>query len=85
MDSITLAPELERFAAEAVASGRYRDMSAVVAAGINLLQRTEAARAALLASVTAAREEGDRTGYLTAADLMARVEARLGGRPSTGA
>lgn len=56
MDSITLAPELERFAAEAVASG------------VDLLQRTEAARAALLASVTAAR-----------------VEARLAGRPSTGA
>ena len=39
MDSITLAPELERFAAEAVASGRYRDMSAVVAAGRPALDR----------------------------------------------
>lgn len=45
----------------------------------------EAARAARLASVTAAREEVGRTGYLTAADLMARVELRLDRRPSTGA
>jgi Arc/MetJ-type ribon-helix-helix transcriptional regulator len=68
-----------------VASGRYRDMSAVVAAGVDLLQRTKAARAALLASVTAAQDEGDRTGDVTATNLMARVGARLAGRPSTGA
>lgn len=83
MDGITLTPDLERFAVEAVASGRYRDLSEVVAAGVSLLQRTEVARAALLASVIAAQEEGDRTSYLTADDLVARVEARLAGRPSS--
>ena len=43
-----------------------------------MLQRAEAVRAALLASVTAARDEGDRIGFLTADDPLARVEARLG-------
>ena len=59
MDNVTLPPELERFATEAVAAGRYRDVSDVVAAGVSLLQRQEQACAELLASVLAAREESD--------------------------
>jgi antitoxin ParD1/3/4 len=80
MDAVTLPPDLERFAEEAVAAGRFRDVSAVLAAGVSLLQRQEQARAALLASVLAAEEEADRDGYLTADDMMARVEARLAHR-----
>jgi antitoxin ParD1/3/4 len=80
MDDVTLTPELARFAAEAVAAGRYRDLSELVAAGVSLLQRQEQARADLLASVLAAEEEADRDGYLTADDMMARVEARLAKR-----
>ena len=57
MDNVTLPAELERFAAEAVASGRYRDVSDVVAAGVSLLRRQEQARAELLASVLAAKAE----------------------------
>ncbi len=81
MDDISLTPELAQFAAEAVAAGRYRDLSDVVRAGISLLQRTELARAALLASVLDAEAEGDREGYLTADDVVARLEARLARRP----
>ena len=65
MDSVTLPPDLEQFATEAVATGRFRDVSEVVAAGISLLRRQDAARAELLASVIAAEEEGDRLGYLS--------------------
>ena len=61
----TLPPDLERFATEAVAAGRYRTFDDVVAAGISLLQRQEAARAELLASVVAAEAEGDRLGYVS--------------------
>jgi antitoxin ParD1/3/4 len=64
MSDVTLTPELERFAAEAIAAGRYRDVSEVVQAGLSLLQRADEARAALLASVLAAEAEGDRDGYL---------------------
>jgi antitoxin ParD1/3/4 len=82
MDGITLTPDLERFAAEVLASGRYRDLSRIVAAGVSLLQRSDAARTTLLASVMSAQEEGDRTGYLAADEVVARVEARLAGRPA---
>ena len=64
MDSVTLPPDLEQFATEAVATGRFRDVSEVVAAGIGLLRRQDAARAELLASVIAAEHDGDRLGYL---------------------
>lgn len=77
MNAITLPPDLEQYANDAVAAGRFRDVSEVVRAGISMLQRADSARAALLASVLAAQDEGDRDGYLTADDLMTRVEARL--------
>jgi antitoxin ParD1/3/4 len=77
MDETTLSPELERFVAEAVAAGRYRDRTALVTAGVRLLQRQEQARAELLASVLAAQEEADRDGYLTGEEVLAFVRARL--------
>ena len=83
MDDVTLPPELEQFAQQAVATGRFRDISEVVAAGVSLLQRQEQARAELLASVVAAEEEADRDGYFTADEMIARVEARLDQRRNT--
>ena len=77
MDAVTLPPELERFAEEAVAAGRYRDLSDVVAAGVSLLQRQEQARAELLASVLAAKEESEREGYLTGDEVAERVRATI--------
>jgi putative addiction module CopG family antidote len=82
MGDVVLPPELESFAAESVAAGRYRDRSAVVEAGVALLHRADAARADPLASVIAAEEEGDRLSYLTANELNARVETRLAQRTS---
>jgi len=38
MDGMNLPPELERFAKEAVAAGRYRDVAELVAAGVSLLR-----------------------------------------------
>jgi len=65
MDDVTLPPELERFAEQAVASGRYRDMSDALAAGLRLLRRQEQARAAFNASLEAAEAEGEREGFFT--------------------
>ncbi|HVC63699.1 MAG TPA: type II toxin-antitoxin system ParD family antitoxin [Acetobacteraceae bacterium] len=85
MDDITLTPDLERFAAEAVAAGRYRDMSEVVQAGLSLLKEAEAEVADFVASLEAARAEGEQDGFLTAAQVenrvrqaIARVAARHG-------
>jgi Arc/MetJ-type ribon-helix-helix transcriptional regulator len=47
MDRVTLPPELEQFAAEAIGSGRFRDRSALLVAGVDLLQRQEQKRIAL--------------------------------------
>ena len=77
MDTVTLPPELEQFAEQAVATGRFRNVSEVVAAGVSLLQRQEQARAELLASVLAAKEESDRQGYLTGDEVAARVRATI--------
>jgi antitoxin ParD1/3/4 len=73
MGDVILTPELERFTAEAIATGRYRDVSEVVQAGLNLLQRVDAARVELLASVLAAEAEGDRDGYLSLDQLEAEM------------
>jgi putative addiction module CopG family antidote len=85
MDDVTLPPELEKFAAEAVAAGRYRDLSELVAAGVSLLQRQEQARAELLASVLAAKEESNRDGYLTGDEVADRVRATIARKANTAA
>ena len=51
MDAVILTPELEQFAAEAVAAGRYRDIAEVVRAGVSLVRRLEVDRAAFIASL----------------------------------
>jgi putative addiction module CopG family antidote len=77
MDSVTLPPELERFVAEAVAAGRYRDVAAVVAAGVGLLQRLQARREQLLASVLAAEAKGEQNGFLTIDEVMRDADALI--------
>jgi antitoxin ParD1/3/4 len=73
MDTVTLPPELERFATEAIATGRYRDVSEVVAAAVSLLQRAEAERAAFNASLEEAERESERLGFLTADEVHAEM------------
>ena len=85
MDGITLPPDLEQFAAEAVASGRFQDVSEVVRTGMELLKQRERARAELLASVLAAQAEGDRDGYLTGDEVAAHVRAAIARRTSAAA
>ena len=83
MDNVTLPPALARFATEAVAAGRYRNVSDVVAAGLSLLQRQEQARAELLASVLAAEHEAEREGCVSGDEMLARVRARLAEKHGT--
>ena len=75
MDTITLPPELERFAAEAVEAGRYRDVGEVVAAGVGLLRRAESERAAFIRSLEEAEAESDREGWHSLEDVMAGADA----------
>jgi putative addiction module CopG family antidote len=73
MDNVILPPELERFAADAVATGRYRNVADVVAAGISLLRRQEAARAEFVSSLEAAEAESDRDGWHAIDDVHAEM------------
>ena len=77
MDAVTLPPELERFADEVVASGRYRDLDEVVRTGLSLLQRAEAERDAFIASLEAARAEGERDGFFTIDEVMRDADALI--------
>jgi putative addiction module CopG family antidote len=44
MNTDSLPPDLARFADEAVAAGRFRDVADVIRTGVAMLQRSEAAR-----------------------------------------
>lgn len=71
MDNVTLPPELERFAAEAIAAGRYRDMDELLRTGVGLLQRLEEERRGFVESLQAA--EADRVGCVS----LERVDAGM--------
>jgi len=74
MDPVTLPPDLERFAEAEIAAGRFRDLSEVVAAGIDLLRRAEAERAAFVASLEAAETEADRDGWFSLDEVLAEMD-----------
>jgi putative addiction module CopG family antidote len=74
MNAITLPPDLERFADDIVAQGRFRDVAEVVAAGVSLLQRAEAERAAFIASLEAAEAESIREGWHSLDDVLVEMD-----------
>ena len=65
MDDLHLPPDLEQFAADAVASGRYRDTADVLRAGVDLLRRQHLARAEFATSLEDAEAESERDGWLS--------------------
>jgi antitoxin ParD1/3/4 len=72
-----LTPELERFARACVESGRFDNLSEVVRSGLRMLQDAEERRAAFVASLVAAREEGLRKGLATVDEVEAEVSAAI--------
>lgn len=65
MNDLTLPPDLAQFAAEAVASGRYRDLDELLRTGISLVKRLEEERRGFVASLQAAEAEADRVGCVS--------------------
>jgi putative addiction module CopG family antidote len=78
MNAVTLPPDLERFADDIVAQGRFRDVAELVRAGVTLPQHAEAERAAFVASLEEARAECERDGLLTIEEVEADVRAAIG-------
>lgn len=74
VDVTVVPPELERFADAMIASGRFRDRSEVVAAGVSLLKRQEQARAAFIKSLEDAQAEAERDGWHSLEDVLAEAD-----------
>ncbi len=74
---VTLPPDLERFATEAIAAGRFRDRDELVAAGIALLRQAEAEHAAFVRSLEEAEAEGERDGFVPAEQVHRDMRAML--------
>lgn len=72
--NVHLTPELERFARECVAEGRYDNVSEVVRAALRLLQDWEEQRGKFTAMLDEAVEEADREGTFTLEEVLAEVD-----------
>jgi antitoxin ParD1/3/4 len=75
--NVNLTPELERFAQACVESGRFNNVSEVVRSGLRMLQEAEERRAAFVASLEAAREEGFREEFATVEEVDVEVKAAI--------
>lgn len=73
MVEITLPPNLERFATEALAAGRYRDSAELITAGVDLLRQHEEARTAFIETLDDAFADAEREGWRGADDVVARL------------
>ncbi|HTX49974.1 MAG TPA: type II toxin-antitoxin system ParD family antitoxin [Caulobacteraceae bacterium] len=72
--NVHLTPELERFARECVAEGRYNNVSEVVRDALRKLQDVEARRRAFVKSLDDAVAEAEREGYFTAEQVLAEMD-----------
>jgi antitoxin ParD1/3/4 len=75
--NVNLTPELERFAQTCVENGRYNNVSEVVRSALRLLQEAEERRAAFVASLEAAHQEGLRDGFATVDEVEETMRAAL--------
>ncbi len=74
MKDVTLPPELECFAAEAIATGRYRNVTEIVTAALSLLRRLEAERTTFIESLELAESDADRNGWHTLDQVQAEAD-----------
>jgi len=72
--NVHLTPELERFAREVVAEGRYNNVSEVVRQGLRMLQEAEERRRAFTKTLDDAVAESERDGYFTAEQVLAELD-----------
>ena len=75
--NVNPTPELERFAQACVESGRFNNVSEVVRSALRMLQEAEERRAAFVASLEVAREEGLREGLATVEEVEADIRAAI--------
>jgi antitoxin ParD1/3/4 len=78
--NVSLTPELDKFVAEKVESGRYASASEVVREALRLLQEHEQSRAAQLATfnreLQTRLDSLDRGEYVTAEESLRRIQEK---------
>ncbi len=72
--NVHLTTELERFARECVAAGRYNNVSEVVRSGLRLLQEAEERRRQFQAMLQESEAESDRDGSLAIDSVLAEMD-----------
>jgi antitoxin ParD1/3/4 len=81
--NVNLSPELDRFVAARVKSGRFENASEVVRAALRSLERDERLFEAKLATLRNAIDEGDASGIVTGnAFNQVRRELKLNAKAS---
>ncbi len=77
--NVHLTPELERFAREVVAEGRYNNVSEVVRQGLRMLQDAEERRRAFTRTLIDAEAEADRLGTYSVDEAFDLIEREMSG------
>ena len=72
--NVHLTPELERFAKECVAEGRYNNVSEVVRSGLRLLQESEDRRRHFRTMLQEVEAETERDGGVALEDVLAEMD-----------
>jgi antitoxin ParD1/3/4 len=82
--NVSLTPELDKFIADKVASGRYTSASEVVREALRLLEREEKSREEQIAEFNRELrrriEASDRGEYVTAEESFRRIQAKSAAR-----
>jgi antitoxin ParD1/3/4 len=73
--NVHLTPELERFAKECVAEGRYNNVSEVVRDGLRLLQDAAERKRRFMDMIRAVEEEVARDGTVSVDEALLRFDA----------
>ena len=78
--NVSLTPELEKFVADKVASGRYTSASEVVREALRLLEREEKSRKEQIAEFNRELQRridsADRGDYVTAEESLRRIQEK---------
>jgi antitoxin ParD1/3/4 len=72
--NVSLTPELERFAKEVVAEGRYNNVSEVVRDGLRLLQDAAERKKSFMKMIREVEAECERDGAVSLDDALAEVD-----------
>jgi antitoxin ParD1/3/4 len=72
--NVSLTPELERFAREVVAEGRYNNVSEVVRDGLRLLQDAAERKKSFMRMVREVEADVEKNGSISIDEAMAEVD-----------